>query len=143
MTTYELVHAVLMAHHQDGGVSQISVKQLCKATGRSRRGVQMSLRTMRQQGLLSDGVHLGEGAFIRIVEAPVNDDDAQPTPAAGSEEGPSTVQLQRTSPAVIRPALDAENPQQEGAVVGVTAHRPPAPSPHPVTHRAAPHRRET
>lgn len=76
MTTYDLVRAVLMAQHQDGGISELSVKQLCEATGRCRRGVQMSLRTMRQQGLLSDGVHLGEGAFMRIVEAPA--DDAEP-----------------------------------------------------------------
>lgn len=81
MTTYELVRAVLLAHRQEGGVSELSVKQLCQATGRCRRGVQMSLRTMRQQGLLSDGVHLGEGAFIRILEEADN-------PTQGSTDTP-------------------------------------------------------
>jgi hypothetical protein len=79
MTTYELVRAVLVAHHQDGGVSELSVKQLCQATGRCRRSVQLSLRKMRQEGLISDGVHLGEGAFMRIVEAPAQQDDTEPT----------------------------------------------------------------
>lgn len=52
------------------GRSTMSVAELVEATGYTRRWVQKAIGTLRDEGLITDGRHLGGGKYERSIPLP-------------------------------------------------------------------------